>query len=792
MGEDLAEGKPDERAQFDARPPAAAAPAWRAHPAAPVPAARRWPSIASAIARAVAREEAEGTGFVFLPVLLIAGALTYFVLPGEPPAHAVFLALPALAAAAFMLRRRVWPARALVAALVVACGMAAGKFETFRASTPMLGSAVTTRVTGRLVSLERRADGRVRLILDVLRTERPALRHPPRRVRLTARGVPDGLGPGNLLAGLARLMPPSGPVYPGGYDFSFESYFDGIGAIGFFMRDPGRIADAARAPPAARLAARLQALREAFAQRIRARIGGAEGEVAVALITGLRAGMPDDVTEALRRAGLAHVLAISGLHMALVAFTVMTAMRIGYAFFPGFASRHPVKKHAAVAALGLCLAYLFISGAAVAASRSFIMLAVMLAALLVDRAALTMRNLAIAALIVVAVAPHEVVGPSFQMSFAATAALIAGYAALSRWRRRRPPAGAPERSGPWRLLRATLLYIGGIALTSLIAGLATALYGAWHFQRVSPLGLGANLAAMPVVSILVMPSAVAAVLAMPFGLDGPPLALMGKGIAAVIAVAGWISERTRGDMTGLVPAGAVIALSLALILATLLSTRLKLLALPFLGVGLLFLAFRELPDVLISEDGRLAAFGTAEGDLAVDRARANRFAADNWRRALGARSVVAPVKRGARASADPPASEAGRFSCDAHVCRARHPKGALIATVRNLPAEGAARQALFDTLCPRADLLLIIDATVEPPCAQGEAHTLTLRHLARRGSAAIYLSPDNGAAVVRRHAVRMPWRPWHVQRRYSRAARGLAPRRKAPAPRSGAGPAGSG
>ena len=168
-----------------------------------------------------------------------------------------------------------------------------------------------------------------------------------------------------------------------------------------------------------------------LAARIRDRIGGVEGEVAAALVAGVRGGIPEQVNEAMRRAGLAHILSISGLHMALVAATVMAALRGGLGLFPDFSSRRPVKKYAAAIALVAITAYLLISGADVAAQRSYIMLAVMLAAVLCDRAALSMRNLAIATVIVVAWSPHEVVGPSFQMSFAATAALIGAFSAWS-------------------------------------------------------------------------------------------------------------------------------------------------------------------------------------------------------------------------------------------------------------------------------------------------------------------------------------------------------------------------
>ena len=212
----------------------------------------------------------------------------------------------------------------------------------------MLGAEITTQLTGGVVAIEQMATGRVRLTIDVIGTTRPTLRYAPERIRVSARHDPGGIG--RRLDGdrvCVRLMPPSGPVRPGSYDFSFESYFDGIGASGFFLRGP----ELAAAQVTAAARSRLQAMVEnagvlRIADRISDRIGGAEGEIAAALVVGVRAGIPEDVNEALRRAGIYHIISISGLHMALVAGTIMGLLRAGFALFPGFSSRRPVKKYA--------------------------------------------------------------------------------------------------------------------------------------------------------------------------------------------------------------------------------------------------------------------------------------------------------------------------------------------------------------------------------------------------------------------------------------------------------------
>src|SRR5690606_13594943 len=233
------------------------------------------------------------------------------------------------------------------------------------------------------------------------------------------------------------------------------------------IRGPELLEPPADSALASRLQASVQGFRHAVADRIRNHIGGPEGEIAAALVVGVRAGIPDDVNDAMRRSGLYHIISISGLHMALVAGAIMGMLRFGFALFPKFSSRWPVKKVAAALAIAGLAAYLFISGAEVAAQRSFIMLAIMLTAILFDRAALTLRNLAISAIIVIATSPHEVAGPSFQMSFAATAALVGAYAAWSDWRADRPGQPPIDRSLAGRVLRYLLLAAAGLAVTSI-------------------------------------------------------------------------------------------------------------------------------------------------------------------------------------------------------------------------------------------------------------------------------------------------------------------------------------
>jgi len=725
-------------------------------------------AVGRAALPALVAEGERGTAFLLVPVLFGSGAATNFVLAREPSMP--LLAAVALLSAAGVLAagQRTIPRLAMSAILVFMLGMLAASLETWRAGTVMLGADISTRVTGRVVAIEERSQARPRLTIDVTATERPRLRYAPDRIRVTAREIPPGIAAGQTVAGVVRLLPSTGPVRPDSYDFSFESYFDGVGASGFFLSGPFPVEADGQASRFARLAAWVQNAREALADRIRSRIGGAEGEIAAALVAGVRSGIPEEDNEALRRTGLYHMISISGLHMALVAGTVLGGLRMMLALFPNFASRFPVKKFAAVAALAAISVYLLISGAEVAAQRSFIMFAVMLLAVLFDRAALTMRNLAIAAMIVLAIAPHEIMGPSFQMSFSATAALIGGYAWFAeRRRQRQPDHGWREHGWVRRGFRMTLLFFGGLAMTSVIAGTASGLYGAWHFQRVAPLGLVANLAAMPLVTVAVMPMAVIGTVLIPVGLDGPFFVIMGKALAGVMAIAKWLAERSPIDEVGLMPPAAVVVLTMALAILTIATTRLRLLAVPLLVVGAALIAMREVPHVLVSEDGRLVAMRMSDGRLAVNRARPSSFAIENWTKALRASAVARPAPGEAEGAAEHP------FACLDGACSARHAGGALVVFA-------SAPQAAMPA-CAHAALIVIDDATAQDVCAGMSARVITKRDLARRGSAAVTFAADGSVGSVR-FSIGESQRPWHAQRRFSREARGMPPYQRRPRP----------
>jgi ComEC/Rec2-related protein len=710
-----------------------------------------FPRLRNRLADLADMEIARGTPFNLLPAFMGLGAVVYFTMASEPafaPVAVLFLAalVLSLAAAEWQILRYL-----CIATAALAAGVMFAKIETLTRETILIGEPITTRVTGKILSLEASPRGH-RAVIEVLSTERPQLKYQPARIKVTLRKAPDGLKPGDGVKALFMLRPPTGPVRPGAFDFAFDSYFDRIGANGVSISAVERI-ETAPDGPLERVLFWFERQRVAIAANIRAHIGGQSGEMAAALITGLGGGIDARTNEAMRLSGLAHVTSISGLHMALVAGSVMGGLRLILALFPHFASRRPIKKYAAACALAGALVYLLLSGGGVATVRSFIMLAVMLVAVLNDRAAISMRNLVIAAIIILAFAPHEIMGPSFQMSFAATAALIACYELYAEWRLKRAAGFPAQKSLPERLLHASGVFVVGILATSLVAGLATAVYSAFHFNRIAPFGLFANLIAMPAVSIIVMPMALLSVILMPLGLEAGPLWLMGKGVTFMLAVADWIAVLSSSGNSGVIPASPFALLTIAILLFCLLSTRLRLAALPIAVLALALVFSRTVPDVVVSEDAKLVALRGAGGAFRVNQPRPNRFTLDNWQRAYGAAE----------------ANGSNSFECDTGLCAAETDSGTRVGRLDD--------KARFEAACQAVDLLVAAAAIKQDHCPGNGAFVISARQLARRGAAEVRIATFAGGRP-RFHvtySVTSLERPWQRHRQFSRAARSIDP-----------------
>lgn len=471
---------------------------------------------------------------------------------------------------------------------------------------------------------------------------------PMRRARIVINGGPD-LSPRDIVRAPIRFYQVPGPVVPGGYDTQFHSYFDGIGAYGNATGAVELVRQGETAPERI-----IDGLRHGIADRIDAQLSQPAAGIARAVVNGDQSAVTDAAREVMATAGLAHVLSISGLHLTLVAGGAYFVLRLLLSLSHAVAQRISVKRVAALGGIVAALAYFSISGGNVAALRSTIMIILVFGAVIFGRRALTMRNVAIAALIVIGCDPASVFRPSFQLSFAAVVALVGAYEMIRGDRK--------EHTG---LFTTFWRYLAGISLTSLVAGGATLLFSVYHFQQTSPLGLVGNLVVLPLVSFVMMPAAAGAVLLMPFGFEGPLLLAMGWSIDRMLDLAAIITQ-----MSGGIDASPLLTpLALALGLAALawfafFSSWHRLIGPAFLLPAVLLFAMDQPPDVLIADTTQAVAY-RAENGLQLVTGKPDTFAVDVWRESYGETIEAGPVR------------------CDSIGCLARSARGFKLAVIKD-------------------------------------------------------------------------------------------------------------
>ncbi|MFZ5781638.1 MAG: ComEC/Rec2 family competence protein [Pseudomonadota bacterium] len=678
-----------------------------------------------------------GRWMLWLPVAVGLGIAVYFELPSEP---ALWLG-PALAGAACVLA---WLAPAGSVGRAVAIGLVAAAagfgliaWRTASVAAPTLARPLfSMNVEGRIADIQRLPEG-VRVVLEAVRLKGRGAPPPeltPLKVRVSlTRGAPP-LQVGDRLLVLANLTPPAGPAAPGAFDFQRVAWYQQLGAVGYALAPAAVIAHGR--PDG--LVRSIDALRAEVTDRIMKAVPGPAGGIVAALLTGEQTAVDKDVAQAMRDSGLAHILSISGLHIVFVVGLVMGLVRYGLALVPAVALRIDTKKLAAVLALAAALFYTALAGAPVPAQRACAMAGFALLAVLFDRTALSLRLIAWSAMIVLAVAPESLAGASFQMSFAAVIALVAAWEAAAGWRRRlHERAELTRHRWPWRLGAG---FAASVA-TTLIASVATGAFAAYHFNRLSLLGVVANLLGVPLTGFWIMPCGLLAMLLMPFGLERFGLVPMGWGVEGLEAIARHVGNWPEAaTLVPSLPGASLWLFTLGGLWLCLWRQRWRLAGLPVVAAGLL-LAPPAAPDLLMSDDGRVLGLRDERGVIHVASARTSRFVTDTWARRSG--------QEGARRWTVDADEEAAGLGCRTGLCRWR--KGpwqvALVSDERRL-AEA----------CDSADIVL---ATVDARGrCRGPRVVIDRRDAWREGAQALWLD-EQGVRRETANAYRgdRPWVP---------------------------------
>lgn len=625
---------------------------------------------------------------LWLAVAIGAGVACYFGMPSEPPRWVGPLLLLACLVLGISLRGHLAGWLVALALGAMALGFTVATERSQSVAAPVLARPTgIIAFEGRIAEVEPQEKGE-RLVLDHLGLPRLRDDGPiPERVRVRLPASAAGFRPGQWVALRATLLPPPMPAAPGAYDFPRQAWFKGLGAVGYAIGTPELVPGPPEEGVAEGVRLWLANTRHALTLRIVGAIDAAgiepgTGATAAALITAERGPVPPEVLRAYRDSGLAHILVIAGMHMSMVAGLVFVAIRGALAAIPPVALRYPIKKWTAAAALAITFGYLVISGAPVPTQRAFIMNAIVLLAVLLDREAISLRSITWAAVAVLLIHPEALIGASFQMSFAAVYALISGYEVLgprmAEWRRRHRA---------WWSTPA--LYVAGILLTTQIAGSATAVYSIFHFNRYASYSLLGNLLAVPVVGFWVMPSALLAFCLMPFGLDGWGWQAMGWGIVAVGRIAAWVSSLPGATLDlPAMPMSALVVFSLGGLWLCLWKRRWRLWGLAGMAAGLLLYALHQPPDLLIDQTGRLIALRGEDGGMSLSQLRAGKRQRETWVKLAG---------QGTEASSWDSLGE-DRLRCDALGCLYRA-KGHVIALARR-------PEALIED-CDVADMVVV-------------------------------------------------------------------------------------
>ncbi|CAA7627568.1 ComEC/Rec2 family competence protein [Magnetospirillum sp. SS-4] len=656
---------------------------------------------------------------LWLPVFLGLGIGLYFAQPAEPPAWAGPLA--ALAAATGVAATRRWPPLFLgaMAALTVAAGFAVIQIRAAQVAAPVVERHTgALMLEGRVAEVETLPEGGARLTLEHLAIDRDDVAVPLKaRIRLKPSLAGNDVTAGDRIRLRAMLMPPPQPAMPGSFDFARFSWFRQLGAVGTALGPPEILA---RAEPGGWTTA-VNALRHSIAARILAVLPGDAGAVAVALSVGDQMPISAPMIQAYRDSGLVHILSISGLHITMAAGLVFVGLRAVLALAPPLALRYPIKKWAAALAIAFAWFYTLLAGAPVPAQRAFLMTALALAAVLLDRVALSMRLVAWAAVAVLLWAPEEMIGPSFQMSFAAVAALIAAYEGLTprvaAWRAAHP--------GP---VPAIGLYLSGVALTTLIAGSATAVYGVFHFNRFALWSVAANMLAVPLTGFWVMPWALVMFLLLPLGLENLALVPMGWGVDAMNRIALGVAALPHSAVTvPVLPLWGMLVFTLGGLWLCLWRRRWRWWGVLPMAAGLASMALAHPPDLLVDGRGDGMALRTAEGQLLLN-GRGGRILKETWSRRAG---PEAPERWPKKSS-----SRDGGLRCDERGCLWRT-KGRVVALVRGETAP--------ETACAGADV--VISSVPLRGACRGARVVVDRFDLWRRGAHALWLAPDGGVRI---------------------------------------------
>ncbi|OIN87090.1 MAG: hypothetical protein AUJ12_03330 [Alphaproteobacteria bacterium CG1_02_46_17] len=585
----------------------------------------------------------EETRLLWPPIFIALGAALYFGLSFEPTNFAVS-ATVAGSVGFFLYAKKIYHQASVDTSeikylfylfmgviLLTQFGFSLSQLGTYMVGTPMIKTETRVlKVEGDLLHFEDRGGNKGKLLLiDHLKINGFDEEETPKSLRLIARTkIEEEVAVGDRISFLAKLTPPASPVMPGAYDYARHFFFEGIGGMGFIV---SKISLVEKQPPS--LWPDLDIARQSVSQKIKSKVEGPTQGIVVALMTGERAAVEEDDWQALRASGLAHIISISGLHVAMVAAPIFFIVRLFLSFIPMMALRFDIKKISAFIALLGCSAYVGFVVPSVPTTRALLMTGVALIAIMLDRSPFSLRLVGFSALLVLFFSPESIWSASFQMSFAAVTALVA----VAGWMR--PVWLRINREAGW--FKKIMIYLAGAVITSFVASIATTPFVWYHFQQMATYSVLGNMLAMPLSGLIIMPMLILSYVLIPFGWEGPALHLMAMGVEWLLQVARFVESLPGALVTGkMVDEAFLYFITGSCLIVLLFRGRWKWVSLPVAFIAIWMAAQTKYPDILVSNEGNLIL--VREGNIGyVSSLRREKFIRDQWQKHLGLDEIKA-------------------------------------------------------------------------------------------------------------------------------------------------------
>lgn len=574
--------------------------------------------------------------FLWLPVLFAVGILFYFGLTFEPPLWLSLVVIEILIVLAYFWRRNVNRLFFLAGIAVFLLGFVDIQTRAYHISrVPLLEKEETLYLKGYVARSGYNYRGRKYLILDHMQDFDGQNIAGKYRVTL--------LQPGSFFAGdcvemVASLRPLMMPEMDGAYQFNRQQFFEGIKATGYSDVSVYPIRCEEINVKSGRFLPWIEKLRAGIVRRINNVLPPSTAGVAAAIVAGERSGISVQQTTEYRDAGLAHFLAISGLHMGMIAGITFLIIRWLLSCFPFIALRYNTKKAAAFFAIIISFIYLLISGWQISTQRAFMMTSLVFVGVLFGRQAISMRMVAWAALFILIFESQVLISPGFQMSFAAVIMLVAFYERYARTFETH--AEKNNSSFMWRGIKTVIFYLVGIVVADFIASLATLPFVIYHFNRISVYTSLANFLAGPVIGLWIMPCVLGSLLAMPFGVAQYPLWMLGKGIGIVNSITAYVAHLDHASYQVLsMPSWGLVLIVLGGLWLALWQTKWRHLGWFGIVLGFLSIFVVKTPDVLADNGVKTFAIKDNDGHMVILPNRGNYFTKQMWHEKLALKDL---------------------------------------------------------------------------------------------------------------------------------------------------------